>query len=232
LTASHVRAPEAAVGRAAPPLSLHEVSRRFGSLTVLDALELVLAPGEVALVEGRNGAGKTTLLRIAAGLISANRGAVSVYGLDPERDRREFRRRVALLSAGDRGLYARLTVRQNLEFWAALALIPRRRRGRAIDRAIARFSLEDLSGRRVDRISSGQRQRVRLAMTFLHDPALVLLDEPTTSLDDEGIARVCEELAELTACGGAALWCAPSGAVAQLPVDRKYILSEGALEAV
>lgn len=228
-TGSHLAATEAPVGQAAP-LSLGAIGKRFGELTVLNGLELVLAPGEVALVEGANGVGKTTLLRVAAGLIAPDRGSVHAYGLHPERDRGGFRRRVGLLSAGDKGLYARLTVRQNLEFWAALALLPAPRRREAIDRAIARFSLDELTHRRVDRISSGQRQRVRLAMTLLHDPGLILLDEPATSLDDDGIARLCVALGDVAARGGAALWCAPSGAAMSLPVDHRYVLTGGALE--
>jgi ABC-2 type transport system ATP-binding protein len=212
-----------------PPLAVHEVVKRFGELTVLDGVELELEPGEAVLVAGRNGAGKTTLLRIAAGLIAPDQGVVSAFGLSPERRARDYRRRVGLLSAGDRGLYARLTVRQNLEFNAALALIPNARRAAAIDRALARFSLEPLSPRRVDRISLGQRQRVRLALAFLTDPGLVLLDEPSTSLDEAGIAGLREALADVTARGGAALWCAPTGTPPALPADRAYVLEQGVL---
>ncbi len=211
-------------------LALHGVGKRFGEVSVLDGLELELAPGEVALIEGRNGVGKTTLLRIAAGIITADRGLVNAYGLSPERDARAYRRALGLLSAGDRGLYARLKVRQNLEFWAAVAFVPRAQRGAAIDRVIDRFSLEELARRRADRLSLGQRQRVRLAMAFLHDPRLVLLDEPTTSLDESGVAAVSAALADLTERGGTALWCAPSGLQSTLPVDRRYMLDRGSLE--
>ena len=211
-------------------LALHGVGKSYGEVNVLDGLELELAAGEVALVEGRNGVGKTTLLRIAAGIITADRGLVSAYGLHPERDARAYRRGLGLLSAGDRGLYARLKVRQNLEFWASVAFVPRAQRGAAIDRVIDRFSLEELAGRRADRLSLGQRQRVRLAMAFLHGPRLVLLDEPTTSLDESGVASVSAALADLTERGGAALWCAPSGPRSTLPADRRYVLDRGALE--
>ena len=112
------------------------MTRRYGDRTVIEELHLTLEAGEVALVEGSNGAGKTTLLRIAAGLLTPDDGYMSAFGLDPVHDREGYSRRIGLLSAGDRGLYARLTVTQNLEFFAALALVPRRARGAAIERAV------------------------------------------------------------------------------------------------
>jgi ABC-2 type transport system ATP-binding protein len=228
--ALHVLAPAGDSARVlAEPLALRGICRSFGSLSVLRGVDLLLGRGEVTLVEGRNGAGKTTLLRVAAGLIAPDRGRVTACGLDPQRDRRAFARAVGLLSAGDRGLYARLTVRQNLEFCAGLALVPRRIRAGAVDRALARFALEDVAARRVDRISMGQRQRVRLATAFLHDPQVVLLDEPATSLDDEGVARLDAAVREVAARGGAVLCCAPSGLSARISVDRTERLRDGVL---
>ena len=180
-TALHARADPA-------PLAARGLTRRYGARTVLEDLHLTLEAGEVALVEGSNGAGKTTLLRIAAGLLTPDDGYMSAFGLDPVYDREGYSRRIGLLSAGDRGLYARLTVTQNLEFFAALALVPRRARGAAIERALTRFTLEPLAQSRVDRLSTGQRQRVRLAGAFLHDPSVVLLDEPAASLDEDGVS--------------------------------------------
>jgi heme ABC exporter ATP-binding subunit CcmA len=214
------------------PLAARGVTRRFGDHTVLEDLDLTLGAGEVALVEGSNGAGKTTLLRIAAGLLAPDAGQVTVLGLDPIREREEYGRHIALLSAGDRGLYARLTVRQNLEFFAALALVPRPRRAGAIGQAVTRFSLEPLADRRVDRLSTGQRQRVRLAGALLHDPAVVLLDEPASSLDLDGMEHLRGALAEVTGRGGTVLWCAPSGTSASLPADRVYMLGGGALRSL
>ena len=212
------------------PLAARGLTRRFGGHTVLEDLHLTLEPGEVALVEGSNGAGKTTLLRIAAGLLAPDDGYVSAFGLDPAYEREGYSRRIGLLSAGDRGLYARLTVTQNLEFFAALALVPRRARAGAIERVLTRFGLEPLERRRVDRLSTGQRQRVRLAGAFLHDPSVVLLDEPAASLDGDGVEHLRHVLDDVTVRGGAVLWCAPSGASAALPVDRGYVLRRGSLE--
>jgi ABC-2 type transport system ATP-binding protein len=206
------------------------VSRRYASRTILNSVDLDVEPGASVLISGPNGAGKTTLLRVAAGVITAHHGTIRLGGLDPDADRRAYQRRIGLLSPGDRGLYARLTVRQNLQFGARIALIPRGSRQAAIERGIERFGLTELAERRSDRLSMGQRQRIRLALTFLHDPFLVLLDEPSTSLDDAGLALLAGVVEEQMAEGGTILWCAPTGAHPALPVTSTHVVTDGRLE--
>ena len=104
-----------------------------------------------------------------------------------------------------------MTARQHLEYWSRLALVPREQRNERVEESIERFALEALAGRRLDRMSMGQRQRVRVAMAFLHRPALLLLDEPATSLDSDGLTAVLEAVAEHRRTGGSALWCSPEG---------------------
>jgi heme ABC exporter ATP-binding subunit CcmA len=202
---------------------------RAGLPPVLDTLDLTVEPGELVQVVGSNGVGKTTLLRVLAGLIEPESGEVRLRGLEPRLDRREYQRRLALISAGDRGLYARLSPREHLEYWARVAMLPRSQRRGAVAAAIGRFSLEELAERRVDRLSMGQRQRVRLAMTFMHQPFVVLLDEPRTSLDEEGVQLLVAAVREVTDRGGAAIWCAPKGESQGIDFDRSLILSHGRL---
>jgi ABC-2 type transport system ATP-binding protein len=199
--------------------------------SVLDGIDLRVEPGTAVLLSGRNGAGKTTLLRIASGLIAPDRGSVTVEGLRPEHSRREFNRRICLLAAGGSGLYARLSVRRHLDLMARLALLARPERNAAVDRAIDAFDLNPVAGDRVDRLSMGQRQRVRVAMAFLHDPQLLLLDEPTTSLDSHGVHLLHAAVSRVLVRGGAAIWCEPSGSQAEFLYDRRLVLEEGALHA-
>jgi ABC-type multidrug transport system ATPase subunit len=210
-------------------LELRGIVKSWGDQHVLREVDLALAPGTVVAIAGRNGAGKTTLLRVASGLIVPETGTVLLDGLDPERDRTEFQSRLGYLSAGNSGLYARLKAEHHLDLAVKLALMPRRDRRAAIDRALQAFELEQLCGRRVDRLSMGQRQRLRLALSFVHEPTVVLLDEPSTSLDQDGRALVQQALNDLKARGGAAIVCVPTGGEPLPVVDHVLELSDGRL---
>ncbi len=212
-------------------LVLREVTKRWrkATLPVLDRVSLTLEPGSATWVGGSNGAGKTTMLRIAAGLIDADCGRAEVRGITSRIDRARYQRIVAFLPAGDRGLYARLSVRRHLDFWGRISMIHGSSLRQAVERALDVFELRDLADRRVDRMSMGQRQRVRLAMTFLPRPEVVLLDEPLTSLDDDGAAVLQSVLRELLDRGGAALWCSPAGERLPVPFDVRFTLEHGRL---
>lgn len=216
-----------------PALDLRTVSKRWPRRPrpVLDNVDLIVAPGTAILLTGRNGAGKTTLLRVASGLIAPDSGSVTVQGFCPERSRREFHRSVALLSAGNGGLYARLSVRRHLDLAGRLALLGPTDRDAAVERAMDDFDLRPVARDRVDRLSMGQRQRVRVAMAFLHDPQVALLDEASTSLDDCGVALLHSAMSRLLARGGAAICCEPSGSRTGFTFDRRLALEEGALHA-
>ncbi|HKO29320.1 MAG TPA: ATP-binding cassette domain-containing protein, partial [Solirubrobacteraceae bacterium] len=119
------------VGPASPqPLvSFQGVWRHWGRgrnrWAVLRDINLEVPAGTAVSIGGGNGAGKTTLLRIATGILSPDSGSVTIGGIKPDEDWREYHRRIGFLSAGDRGLYARLTVRRHLEYWASLAILAR-----------------------------------------------------------------------------------------------------------
>jgi ABC-2 type transport system ATP-binding protein len=216
------------------PLALRGVSKRWTASgpPVLDGVDLSLDLGTRTWIGGRNGAGKTTLLRIAAGLIDPDRGRAEVWGFTARERRRRYQRLVSFLPAGDRGLYARLTVRRQLEFWARIALVQRARRRSRVEQAIEEFELGELAEQRVDRMSMGQRQRLRIAMTFLTDPEIVLLDEPLTSLDAEGAIVLERAIDALVARDGALLWCSPSGERIEQEFDRRLVLEQGRLVPV
>jgi ABC-2 type transport system ATP-binding protein len=196
---------------------------------VLDSVDLSLEPGTMACLVGANGAGKTTLLRILSGLIWPDAGTVAVDGLTVAADRREYQRRIGFLTAGQSGLYARYSVRHHLEYWASVAFVPRADRRMRVEAALRQFRLEPLAGRRADRMSTGQRQRLRLALTFLHAPSLVLLDEPQSSLDPEGLTVLAETVTQFVEVGGTAIWCAPTRGEVLVPVDVALALEYGAV---
>jgi ABC-type multidrug transport system ATPase subunit len=219
---------------AAAPLSLRGLTKRWRKNLplVLDELDLTLAPGTTTWVGGRNGVGKTTMLRVAAGLIEADSGRAEVWGITPSENRARYQRLVSFLPAGDRGLYARLTVRRQLEFCARIAMVPRERFRETVQNAIETFELGELAERRVDRMSMGQRQRLRIAMAFLPRPEVVLLDEPLTSLDEEAGELLLSAVKEVLAQDGAILWCSPSGEHLDMTFDARWVIDQGRLRPV
>lgn len=213
------------------PLSIRGVHKRWAKdqAPVLAGVDLDLDLGTKTWVGGRNGAGKTTLLRVAAGLIDPDRGSVQAWGFGPGERRARYHRLVAFLPAGDRGVYARLSVRHQLRFWAGMAMLEPKLTARRIEETIDAFDLREIAERRVDRLSMGQRQRVRIAMTWLPEPETVLLDEPLTSLDAEGALVLDQAIDRLLGRGGALLWCSPSGDHPELDFDADWILDRGKL---
>jgi ABC-2 type transport system ATP-binding protein len=210
-------------------LALHAIHKAWKDHVILDDLELVLDRGTLTSVTGTNGIGKTTMMRIAVGLIRPDAGIVDLDGLHPVHDRREFQERTGFLAAGDRGLYARLTVRQHLDLWGKICLLSRDERREAMERVIDGMELGDLADHRADRMSMGQRQRLRIAMVFMHDPEVVFLDEPLNSLDQNGAELLGGELDRLKKRGGAALWCSPGTESHSIPVDVELRLESGRL---
>ena len=218
-----------AVARAGAALELRGIVKHWQRRLVLDQVDFTCEPGTATWLGGANGAGKTTLLRIATGAIMPEKGIVSLDGLSPERNRREYAQRIAYLAAGDRNLYARLSVRRHLDLWGSLALLDKPTRTEAVADALERFELTELADRRVDRLSLGQRQRVRLAGTFLHRPAVAMLDEPHTSLDPAGLEVLSSACDDMLSRGGSVIWCSPAPDEAKLRFDRGLVLEGGRL---
>lgn len=210
-------------------LTLGSISKSWRAQTVLDDVSLELPPGSLTWLAGANGAGKTTLLRIASGLLAPDTGSVRFDSLHPRKDWRAFQKRLGFLSAGDRGIYARLSVHHHLHLWARLALVPGAEVGGAVERIVRLVGIEELLPLRVDRMSMGQRQRLRVAMTFLHSPDLVLLDEPLSSLDENGAAVLRACIAEVLDRSGVVVWCSPGTDREYAPFDRQLWLQDGKL---
>jgi heme exporter protein A len=186
-SAQRSRAPE-------PAIELNGLRRDFGDRTALDGVDLRVDPGESVAVLGRNGSGKSTLLRILAGLLRPSGGGVSVLGCSLPKETHRLRGRVGYLGHQPI-LYRDLSPRENLELAAALHGIESP--GPRIETLLDAVAMSARAGDRVAELSAGMRQRVDICRAVLHDPELLLLDEPDAHLDPE--AR--RELAPLIAAG-------------------------------
>lgn len=155
-------------------------------------------------------------------------GQLRIGGLAP-RDGLAYRRQIGLASAGNTGLYSRLTVSEHLGFAARLNLIARRARDERIGRVTEDFGLADMLHAPAHRMSMGQRQRLRLSLAFLHQPLVVLLDEPAVSLDDQGRDQLFRSIRSHRDSGRSVLYCAPTGDPGPPDPDLRLRLADGRL---
>jgi ABC-type multidrug transport system ATPase subunit len=166
-------------------IEARQLGRRFGEKRVLHGVELEVPRGGFAVVTGPNGSGKTTLLRICAGLAVATEGEVTVDAA---------RHEIGFL-AHEPLVYRELTALENLDLYGRLYRVPERRE--RIGMLLERFGLWDVRHERVAAYSRGMAQRLALCRVLLHDPALLILDEPYTALDEQGAALLDAQLEEL-----------------------------------
>ena len=164
-----------------PAVRCGGLERRFGDRLALAGVDLEVGDGQVVLLTGPNGAGKTTLLRILATVLKPTAGTAEVAGHELPKEATAVRGRVGY-AAHEALVYPGLTARENLELYAALHGAPQDAVGAALDRV----GLAARATARVCELSRGMRQRLSLARATLHGPSLLLLDEPTTGLDDDG----------------------------------------------
>jgi len=161
-------------------IAFDQVTRRYGTVTAIDRLSFDVAPGEMFGLIGPDGAGKTTTIRVAGGLLRPDGGRVAVLGKDPVASHREITGEVGYLSQRF-SLYGDLTIDENIAFFAEIHGVKRFEAAR--DRLLDMTQLTPFRARRADRLSGGMKQKLALACTLVHEPKILLLDEPTTGVD-------------------------------------------------
>ena len=174
-----------------PALRARGLRKCFGARVALDGVDIEVPRGVFLTLVGPNGAGKTTLLKILAGLSRPSAGEVWVLGTDPRREGARLRARMGFISH-EPYLYADLSAEENLRFFASLYGL--RRAEERIDEVLARVDLASRRGDPVRAFSRGMTQRLAIARALLHDPELLLLDEPTTGLDDRAVGILVDLL--------------------------------------
>jgi len=174
------------------------VTRKYPGVTALDGASFEVQRGEMFGLIGPDGAGKTTAIRVACGLLRPDSGRVRVLGRDPVREHRAITGVVGYLSQRF-SLYGDLTIDENVAFFAEIHGL--RRYNAARDRLLAMTQLTPFRGRRADRLSGGMKQKLALACTLVHEPDVLLLDEPTTGVDPVSRREFWKLLSEFLASG-------------------------------
>jgi ABC-2 type transport system ATP-binding protein len=170
-------------------IEVQDLTKSFGEKTAVDHVSFTVNKGEILGFLGPNGAGKTTTMRILTGFLPATSGTAKIAGFDVFDDSMEVRRRIGYLPEAP-PLYTDMTVWSYLDFVARIKNVPAERRKTLIENALVKTNLEDKRDELIKRLSRGYKQRVGIAQAMVHDPDVIILDEPTVGLDPKQIIEV------------------------------------------
>jgi sodium transport system ATP-binding protein len=216
------------VNRAA--VTVERLEKTLGANRVLRGISFEAQAGEIFGLLGPNGAGKTTTLRIICTLLSPDTGTVGVLGFDTRTMPEEVRRRIGVVTA-DIGVYPRLSARENIEYIAKLCGLNGVELTRRVDAVIERLNMGSFAKQRAESLSSGQKQKVAIARAIVHDPDVLMFDEPTSNLDVLASKEVREFMVEAKGRGKCVIFSTHVLHDAERLCDRITILHEGMVVA-
>jgi len=210
------------------PIRFDRVTRRYGAVVAVDGLSFDVRPGEMFGVIGPDGAGKTTTIRLAGGLLATSGGKVAIFDRDPVAEHRAITAQVGYLSQRF-SLYGDLSIDENIAFFAEIHGVREYRAAR--DRLLEMTQLTRFRDRRADRLSGGMKQKLALACTLVHEPRILLLDEPTTGVDPVSRREFWKLLSEFLSRGLTIVMTTPYLDEAER-CNRVALLHEGKLLAL
>jgi ABC-2 type transport system ATP-binding protein len=202
------------------------LTKHFEDFVAVEDVTLTVHPGEVLALLGPNGAGKTTTVRMLTSILKPTRGTARVAGYDVIEEADKVRSSVGVLTE-HHGLYLRMNGQEYLHFFGELYRIPSDERDANISRLAERFGLSDAIERRLNEYSKGMRQKLALVRAMLHDPPVLLLDEPTSAMDPHSAKLVRDAIMGLRGDGRTIILCTHNLSEAELLADRIAIIRRG-----
>ena len=217
------------------PVAVRNLAKTFydearGDVQAVDDVSFECRAGEIFGLLGANGAGKTTTLRILATILKPSAGSASVMGHEVLAEPEAVRASLGF-SSSTTALYPRLTARETLDFFARINGCPRDQARERVERLIRRFGIEEYADARVDKLSQGMKQKVAIARTVVHDPPVLIFDEPTVGLDVLNALEMQKVMAEFRAEGKAIIFSTHIMSEAEKLCDRIAIIHRGRIHA-
>jgi ABC-2 type transport system ATP-binding protein len=207
-------------------IETHELTKQFNDFVAVDGVNLSVDAGHILAILGQNGAGKTTTVRMLTALLSPTRGWARVAGFDVVKNGHDVRSSVGVLTE-QHGLYMRMTAVEYLDFFGQVySLSPAARKSRG-DQLLDYFGLTEASKRRIGEYSKGMRQKLALARAMMHDPGVLLLDEPTSAMDPESARLVRDEIARLKSSQRTIVICSHNLTEVEALADQIAIIYRG-----
>ncbi len=209
-----------------PGLQAQQLRKRYGDRLAVDGISLAVRPGELLALLGPNGAGKSSTLAMLSGLLAPDAGRISLGGQLLAVDRHAYQRRIGLVPQ-EIALFETLTAAQNLELFASLYGLTRAQLRERLPAVLARVGLLERAGERVERFSGGMKRRLNIACALVHEPELLLLDEPTAGVDPQSRNAIFETLEGLKRDGKALIYTTHYMEEAERLADRIVIVDQG-----
>ena len=223
--------PRGAVAGAAPAISASHLTKRFGSFTAVDDVSFEIPEGEIFGFLGSNGCGKTTTMKMLTGLLAPSEGETRLFGQALRNSDREARLRIGYMSQAF-SLYTELTVRQNVELHAQLYGVERSRRAGRIAEVLEEFELGEVAGQMPESLPLGIRQRLQLAVATIHEPRILILDEPTSGVDPVARDAFWRKLVSLSRDRGVTIFISTHFMNEAARCDRISLMHAGRVLAV
>jgi ABC-2 type transport system ATP-binding protein len=207
-----------------------DLSKSFGDFHAVEGVSLQVEAGEILVLLGPNGAGKTTTIRMLASILAPTRGWARVAGFDVVKEPVGVRSNIGVLTE-HHGLYTRMRAHEYLAFFGQVYGMPLKETNKRIDEILSLLELQDVSSKRLGEFSKGMRQKLALARTMLHDPIILLLDEPTSAMDPSSAKIVRENIFHLRSSKRAIVVCTHNLNEAEILADRIAIIQNGKIVA-